>query len=219
MELKLKICGMRDPENIEEIASLHPDYLGLIFYDKSPRFVEDEISEIPSAIKKTGVFVDASEEFILKKVSRYDLSALQLHGNESPEFCSNLKEKLSEENFSAEIIKVFGIKDDFDFKLLEPYEEVADFYLFDTQGKNKGGNGIRFDWELLKGYPSSTPFFLSGGIGEEEAEEIEKLYSEFKSAGKEHLFYGIDVNSRFEDAPGVKNVKKLKLFRERLFQK
>ena len=219
MELKLKICGMRDPDNIAEIALLQPDYLGLIFYEKSPRFVAGKIQELVPEIKKTGVFVDASAEFVLTKVKTYGLSAVQLHGNESSEYCTTLKEKFSEEDLSVEIIKVFGIKDEFDFSLLEPYEDIVDFHLFDTKGKNKGGNGITFNWKLLENYTSSTPFFLSGGIGEEEVSEIKKLYSQFESAGKENLFYGIDVNSRFEDAPGFKNVKKLRLFRERLIQK
>lgn len=217
MELKLKICGMRDPKNIEEIALLRPDYLGLIFYEKSPRYVSGEIAGIGAAIKRTGVFVDASEDFILEKIKKYELSAVQLHGDERPGFCSSLKKRLQQEHSSVEIIKVFGVKDDFDFQLLEPYEGIANFYLFDTPGKRKGGNGIRFDWKLLQNYSSSTPFFLSGGIGEEEAKEIEKLYADFKSKNKAHLFYGLDVNSKFETEPGLKNVKKLKHFKKRLF--
>ena len=219
MQLKLKICGMREPDNIEEITALQPDYLGLIFYDKSPRFVKDLIAEIPSEIKKTGVFVDAFKEMILEKVIKFRLAAIQLHGNESPEFCQQLKEYLSDENLSVEVIKVFGVKDDFNFDNLDPYEGVADFYLFDTKGKNKGGNGISFNWNILRNYPSRTPFFLSGGIGQEEVSAIKELYKDFQELGKQELFYALDVNSKFEDAPGLKNVKKLQLFREKLFSK
>lgn len=214
MNLKLKVCGMRQPENIKEIAELHPDYLGLIFYEKSPRFVAQTIGQLDSEIRKTGVFVDASEEYILEKVRDYELGAVQFHGSENPQFCLQLKKKLEQENPEVEVIKVFGIKDDFDFKNLEPYEGVVDFYLFDTKGKNKGGNGITFNWKILKDYPSSTPFFLSGGIGEEEVSEIISFYKDFKSRKKEHLFYGLDVNSKFETAPGLKNAEKLKLFKE-----
>ncbi len=217
MELKLKVCGMKHPENIEQLAALHPDYLGLIFYDRSPRFVEEKIQELNASIKKTGVFVNASEGFILKKVDTFRLSAIQLHGNETAEFCGNLKEKLSEKHASVEIIKVFSIKESFDFAILEAYKKYVDFHLFDTLGKNKGGNGITFNWKVLENYPSPVPFFLSGGIGPEEIPAIKELYRVFKNGNKEHLFYGLDVNSRFETAPALKDIEKIKLFRESLF--
>ncbi len=217
MDLKLKICGMRDPFNIKEIASLHPDYLGLIFYEASPRFVKDEIGNLPKGIKKTGVFVNASEEYLLEKVQKYDLSAVQLHGEESPAFCSGLKKAFSEAHFDIELIKVFGVAEEFDFDHLHPYEGIVDLFLFDTKGKNKGGNGITFDWEVLKKYSSPTPFFLSGGIGPEEVSEIKKLYRHFEKNAQTNLFYGIDVNSKFETAPGLKNREKLKTFRNALY--
>ena len=217
MNLKLKICGMREAENIREISGLKPDYLGLIFFEGSSRYVSGEIEEFNSEIKKTGVFVNASEEGILQKVEKYGLSAIQLHGEESPEFCRNLNKKLSATGKNVEIIKVFSIKEEFDFQELEPYEGIADLYLFDTKGKSRGGNGIAFNWEILLDYPSSTPFFLSGGIGPEETEAIKKLYYTFQKRQKEELFYGIDVNSKFETAPALKDREALKLFRERLF--
>ncbi|MDT0686079.1 phosphoribosylanthranilate isomerase [Autumnicola psychrophila] len=204
---------MKQPENVREIAMLQPDYMGLIFYEKSPRFVASEVPEISSTIKKTGVFVDAALDFILKKVQEYKLKAIQLHGQETAEFCRKLRDNLKDDN--VEIIKVFSVKEEFDFSKLKEYEEVVNFFLFDTKGKNKGGNGVTFDWEVLKNYPSSTPFFLSGGIGLEEIEEINELMTWFQKNGKENLLYAVDVNSRFEDEPGLKNVEKMQLFKDR----
>ena len=215
MNLKLKICGMREPENMSRIGALQPDYLGLIFFEGSPRNVSGEIFQVDQKVKRTGVFVNASEEEILKKVQKYKLGAIQLHGEESPEFCKDLKKKLSEE---TELIKVFSIKEEFDFSKLKPYEGVVDYFLFDTKGKNKGGNGIMFNWTVLENYPSTTPFFLSGGIGPDDAEAIKELYHTFQKRQKEQLFYGIDVNSKFETAPAVKDAESLKIFRERLYK-
>ncbi|GAB2767222.1 phosphoribosylanthranilate isomerase [Salinimicrobium soli] len=211
--LKLKVCGMRDPGNIREVAELKPDYLGLIFFEKSPRHVNEVIPETNASIKKTGVFVDASADYILKRQQEYKLSAIQLHGNESPQFCRELKNSLPK---NVELIKVFSVGEDFDFSELEPYEGVVDFFLFDTKGKNKGGNGISFDWEILKKYPSTVPFFLSGGIGPEGVSEIKELHQFFEQQNKQGIFYGVDVNSRFETEPALKDAKKLKIFRESL---
>ncbi|MBZ9729486.1 phosphoribosylanthranilate isomerase [Salegentibacter sp. JZCK2] len=212
--LKLKICGMKNPENISEVAKLQPDYMGFIFYEKTPRNFDAEIPEIPSAIKKTGVFVNEEIKVILEKVKTHDLNAVQLHGDETAAFCAELKTLLIET--PVEIIKVFSVKDDFDFERLEEYEAVVDYFLFDTKGKNKGGNGITFNWEILKEYPSEKPFFLSGGIGPEEVEEIKKLKAYFQQNAKENLLYAIDVNSKFEEQPGFKNVEKLSAFTKRL---
>ncbi|MCB0475819.1 MAG: phosphoribosylanthranilate isomerase, partial [Flavobacteriaceae bacterium] len=182
--VKLKICGMKYPKNIQSVAKLQADYLGFIFYDKSPRFFEGDIPEISKDIKRTGVFVDAPVENVLEKVKEYNLQAVQLHGQESPDYCNELSNNLSflhppcqeqdeaGRQESVEIIKAFSIKNRFDFEVLEPYEEVCDYYLFDTKGKLPGGNGYTFDWSVLKNYPSKKPFFLSGGIGSEEVENI-----------------------------------------------
>ncbi len=208
--LKLKICGMKHPENISEVAKLQPDYMGFIFYEKTPRYFEAKMPEISSAIKKTGVFVDEEINIILDKIKEHDLNAIQLHGSESAAFCAELKTLLIETE--VEIIKVFSIKDDFDFERLKEYETVVDFFLFDTKGKNKGGNGITFNWEVLKDYPSKKPFFLSGGIGAEEVEAIQELKAYFEENGKENLLYAIDVNSKFEEEAGFKNIEKLEKF-------
>lgn len=208
---------MREPDNIDQVADLHPDYLGLIFYEASPRFVKNEVQNLDPVIRKTGVFVNASVEGISEKTLQYDLKAIQLHGEESAEFCQELKEQLSAEGRSPELIKVFSVKDTFDFKNLKEFENVVDLFLFDTKGINKGGNGITFNWEVLKSYPSPTPFFLSGGIGIDEIPGIKSLYAYFQNKNKEELFYGIDVNSKFETSPGLKDTNQLKIFRDKLF--
>jgi phosphoribosylanthranilate isomerase len=219
--LRIKICGMKKAENIMEAAALHPDYLGFIFYEKSPRNFQAEIPEIDPNIKKTGVFVNASVNFIIAKVEKYKFQAIQLHGNETPEFCEELKVALNEtksnkNSASTEIIKVFSIKDEFDFNRLNAFEGKVDYFLFDSKGKNKGGNGITFNWQVLKDYPSSTPFFLSGGIGLEEVEQIAEFQTYLQKMGKEKLLVAIDVNSRFEIEPGVKNIEDLALFKKTL---
>lgn len=218
MDLKLKICGMREAQNISNILALKPDYMGLIFFKGSPRHVSEKIEILTPDIKRTGIFVNASEEEILEKIDSYELSAIQLHGEESPQFCESLRNKLTESDKNCELIKVFGIKQEFDFEVLQPYEGIVDFFLFDTKGENKGGNGIVFNWKVLEDYPSDTPFFLSGGIGPDEAEAIKKLYHRFQKRQKKELFYGIDVNSKFETAPGLKDPDALEEFREELFK-
>ena len=205
---------MKHPTNINEVAQLQPDYLGFIFYENTPRYFDAEIPKIPSEVKKTGVFVNADIADILKKIRKYDLNALQLHGNESPEFCGELNTLTREMNI--ELIKVFSVKEDFNFEQIKPFETVVDYFLFDTKGKNKGGNGITFNWEILQDYPSEKPFFLSGGIGPEHIKNIKELQEYFRDNGKKDLLYAIDVNSKFEDEPGLKNVEKLKEFVKKL---
>ncbi len=218
----LKICGMKHQENILAVAALQPDYLGFIFYEKSARFFDGEIPDLPKNIKKVGVFVDASVEYILKKVIEYDLQAVQLHGNESPEFCEVLlrhpvpKSREYSGSHQTEIIKVFSIKDTFNFSVLKAYEEVCDYFLFDTKGKKPGGNGYTFNWEVLKEYPSTKPYFLSGGIGLEEVDNILSfLRRQPRNFGAKYC-YAIDVNSKFEIKPGLKDIDKLKEFKKNL---
>ncbi|HEX9825334.1 MAG TPA: phosphoribosylanthranilate isomerase [Flavobacteriaceae bacterium] len=216
--MRLKVCGMKYQENMIEVAKLQPDYLGFIFYKKSARYFEGTIPELPKSIKKVGVFVNASIEDIIEKVKTHGLDAIQLHGEESPEFCKALCHAVPiaigivSASQPIEIIKVFSIKDDFDFNLLKPYESVCDYYLFDTKGKLPGGNGYAFNWNVLKQYPSTKPYFLSGGIG---LEELENLKSFFKTEASKYC-HSIDVNSKFEMEPGLKNIKKLKPFKQKL---
>lgn len=194
--MKLKICGMKYPENILEVGALLPDYMGFIFWEKSARYFNGEIPELIETVKKVGVFVNQSQEEILEKVTKYNLQAVQLHGNESVEFCSELKKQLPKK---VQIIKAFSADNDFDFEVLKPYEAICDYFLFDTKGKLPGGNGTTFDWTILKKYTSEKPFFLSGGIGINELNAIEEI-------SKTNLpIYAIDVNSKFEIEAGLKN--------------
>ena len=212
--MKIKVCGMKYPENISEVTHLGPDYLGFIFWEPSPRFFDDNMGDIPDNIKKVGVFVDADLKEVLETINKYDLQAVQLHGKESPEFCKKLKTTTilgpDGSKKKIEIIKVFSIKDNFDFGILTPYESVCDYYLFDTKGKLPGGNGYTFSWEVLKDYPSQKPYFLSGGIGPVEAEKIK----EFLGRPESKYCYAIDLNSKFERKPGLKDVDELMKFKQ-----
>jgi phosphoribosylanthranilate isomerase len=197
----IKICGMKHPDNILEVGSLLPDYMGFIFWQKSARYFDGVIPELPKSIKKVGVFVNETIPRIEEKITKYDLQAIQLHGQESVEFCSELKAKFGD---AIEIIKVFSADENFDFSILKPYESVCDYFLFDTKGKLPGGNGTTFDWKILENYPSTKPFFLSGGIGIEEMDSINNI-------SKTNLpLYAIDINSKFEIEPGLKNISLLK---------
>jgi len=197
---------MKYPDNILEVGALLPDYMGFIFWEKSARYFDGIIPELPLSIKKTGVFVNEAVENIVEKVLKHDLQAVQLHGNESVEFCSDLKNKLPN---LIDVIKVFSILDIFDFGELKPFESVCDYFLFDTKGKLPGGNGTTFDWKVLEQYPSTKPFFLSGGIGIEELNAVNEIL-------KTKLpVYAIDVNSKFEIEPGLKNIELLKLMVEK----
>ena len=205
---------MKYQDNITQVAALQPDYLGFIFYDKSSRFFNGVIPEHHANIKRVGVFVNADIDEILEKVNKYKLQTVQLHGEESPHFCQQLRMlRLSEQSEeSVEIIKVFSIKDEFNFEILKPFEEVCDYYLFDTKGKLPGGNGYTFNWEVLKNYTSTKPYFLSGGIG---LEEIQSVLS-FLRRQESQYCYAIDVNSKFEIEPGLKAIELLKEFKKRL---
>ncbi|MEM5565523.1 phosphoribosylanthranilate isomerase [Psychroserpens sp. AS72] len=210
--MKLKVCGMKNPNNILDVAQLNPEFMGFIFYKNSSRYFNGVIPELPQNIKKIGVFVNATFDYIKGIVNKHNLQGVQLHGNESPEFCDTLRhaELVSASHHEKlEIIKVFSIKDTFDFNSLEPYEDVCDYYLFDTKGKQPGGNGYAFDWSVLKNYSSIKPYFLSGGIG---PNEIDNLSSFLKRP--EALFcHSLDLNSKFETNQGLKNVEKLKAFK------
>lgn len=201
--LKIKICGMKYPENIKEVAALLPDYLGFIFWEKSARNFDGVIPKLPHSIKKTGVFVNETIENVLEKIIKHDLQAVQLHGKETVAYCYELKKELNNLNPAQqpiELIKVFSILDDFNFDVLKPFETVADFFLFDTKGKLPGGNGTTFDWTVLEKYPSQKPFFLSGGIGLDEMDAVTKIL-------KTNLpIYALDLNSKLEIEPGLKNV-------------
>jgi phosphoribosylanthranilate isomerase len=204
--MKLKICGMKYHDNILKVAALKPNYLGFIFYDKSPRFVTEPLPEISKNIKKVGVFVNSTIETIITIINNYDLQAVQLHGQETPEFCQKLQKK------QIEIIKVFAIKDQFDFNQLSAFENLVDYFLFDTKGPNPGGNGYCFDWSILNQYNSKTPYFLSGGIGLDDIKSIQN----FKNSPAAQHCFAIDVNSKFELKPAYKDDVKLKQLMQQL---
>ena len=202
--MRLKVCGMRELENISALSELDPNYIGFIFWSESSRFVNKKTPPLDKKIIKTGVFVDATFDYILTKIKDHQLDAVQLHGQESCSYCKMIKD------YGLKVIKSFSIKNTFDFNTLEDYENSCDYYLFDTKGKLPGGNGFTFDWKILNEYPSQKPFFLSGGIGVDNLNEIKKLV-------KTKLpIHAIDVNSKFETAPGNKNIELLKKFKKEI---
>jgi phosphoribosylanthranilate isomerase len=209
MQAKLKICGMRDPVNIAQVAALQPDYLGFIFYPKSKRHVDNlpaaTLNAIPDAICKTGVFVDEQLHQVQEYIAKYRLSAVQLHGEECPNYCQALK-KL---NPSITLIKAFGLAEGFDFNVLDPYQKIVDYFLFDTQTPGYGGSGKSFNWSLLQDYHLKVPYFLSGGIGLESMQELQQINDPY--------LFAIDINSKFELAPGLKDIAKLTEFKNKLF--
>ncbi|TCC91901.1 phosphoribosylanthranilate isomerase [Pedobacter frigiditerrae] len=202
MKLKLKVCGMRQASNIAAVAELQPDYLGFIFYQKSPRFISGVSAElikyVPSTIKTTGVFVNEDLERVKAYIFKYNLKAVQLHGQEDVVYCEALKPT------GVEIIKAFGIDENFDFSKLEAYLNVVDYFLFDTQTPDHGGSGKIFDWKLLTNYTFNKPYFLSGGIDLTHTTTIKNI--------NDPRLYAVDVNSKFELEPGLKDVEKLREF-------
>lgn len=193
---------MKYGENIQAVAGLNPDYLGFIFYPKSPRNFEGVIPKLDENIKKTGVFVNAPISFVVDKVKEHDFKAVQLHGSESVEYC----QELNSHDLEIELFKVFSIKDEFDFSVLKNYEPFVNYFLFDTKGKDKGGNGYTFDWSVLKNYPSKKPFILSGGIGVDEVEKVKEIIQ------TDLPIYALDINSKFETEPAVKDISLLQQF-------
>ena len=207
--MKVKVCGLKEKNNVSALQKLALDYMGFIFYEKSPRNISDTTCEfvgfdhiLAQGIKKVGVFVDAPITFVLEKIAAFDLDYVQLHGKENVFYCQSLKKK------GVKIIKAFSIHDTFSFTQTGIYEYDCDFFLFDTKGKNPGGNGTQFDWSILDHYKGNTPFFLSGGISPESIEAIRSL--------NHPKLYAIDVNSKFEIEPGLKDIEKVSDFVHRL---
>lgn len=206
-ELKIKVCGMRFPENISGVVAVMPDYLGLIFYPKSKRFVGFELSSgllasIPETVQKVGVFVDELQEKVVEISQNWKLDAVQLHGNECPVYCRQIQEK------GWKVFKAFAIDKNFDFGILNNYSGVCDYFLFDTKGQLPGGTGQKFNWQLLKNYQGETPFFLSGGIGPGDLEAIRHF--------THPRWSGLDVNSGFEISPALKDISKTNHFIEEI---
>jgi phosphoribosylanthranilate isomerase len=196
--MKIKVCGMKYPENVQAVAALQPDYIGLIFYPHSPRFVgfepNEALTELRLPAKKVGVFVDKDFSTIKSIIQKYHLDAVQLHGSESAETCAALRT-------TVKVIKAFGVDEKFDFDLLKAYENKVDYFLFDTKTLVYGGSGKVFDWHVLEKYTLNIPFFISGGLSNENIGSVLQF--------KHPAFYGLDLNSKFEDKPGLKNIEKL----------
>lgn len=194
----IKVCGMRDADNIKAIDDLGVDWLGFIFYPKSPRYVDKVPVYLPTNAKRVGVFVNESIETIRLISRKYALDMIQLHGSESPEMCRSL----SAESFI--VIKAFSVNDAFPTNLVNSYQHTCQYYLFDTQTKGYGGAGSKFCWDILSDYHGVTPFVLSGGISDDDAEQISKIDNP--------QLIGIDINSRFELSPGHKDIEKIEQF-------
>lgn len=198
----IKVCGMTEADNIRAIEQLGVDMIGFIFYPKSPRCLCEKPQYLPLRAKRVGVFVNESKENILMYTDRFSLNYIQLHGNESPDYCRTLH------NNGLRLIKAFSIslpKDLFD---VSDYDGLCDYYLFDTKTPQYGGSGNQFDWNILHRYNGSTPFLLSGGINPYSVKAIKEFHHP--------RLAGIDLNSRFETAPGLKDVERIEIFLKEL---
>jgi len=205
--LKIKVCGMRDPENVSGVVDARPDFIGFIFYPKSKRFVGFEPSpevfgNVPEKVKKVGVFVDETPEKVLEIYQNWKLDVVQLHGHETPEYCKQIQ------NSGITVFKAFSVDESFDFATLKVYSEVCDYFLFDTKGQLPGGTGQKFKWQLLEKYTGNVPFFLSGGIGPYGVEAIRHF--------SHPRWCGIDINSGFEISPALKDIEKVVMFIEEI---
>ena len=204
MELSIKVCGMADEANMAEVAALSPDYMGFIFHSPSPRnalsLAPEAVGKLPESITAVGVFVNKSNTEIIATAERYGINTVQLHGDESPVQCRELK------RCGFTVWKAVGIDGLVDSEALAPYRGSVDCFVFDTKSPKHGGTGVKYDWGLLGSYTLGIPFMLSGGISPDDAEQIR--------AFRHPMLAGVDINSRFEDAPGIKNVAKLHEFIE-----
>ncbi len=201
--MKIKVCGMLERGNIEQLVRLNPDYIGFIFYKPSKRYIGEEIPKeilhaIPDSIQKVGVFVDEPFASVAEKYYFNRLDLIQLHGSETADYCNNLK------RMGIPVIKAFKISDMFDFENLKSYELSCDYFLFDTEGKTPGGTGIKFNWELINQYTGSKSFFLSGGISINDSQLVKNI--------SHPALFAVDVNSGFETEPGIKDIVKLSSF-------
>ncbi len=199
----IKVCGMRGPQNIAEVARLVPDMMGFIFYDRSPRNAcstpPDALDALAPGTKRVGVFVDAPMGQILETARRYRLDLVQLHGDETPAVCAELRDR------GLGVIKAFGIASADDVERTAAYEGTCDYYVFDTADASHGGTGRKFDHSLLAAYKGSTPYLLSGGLAPEDAEDLAASLPCPRQTG-------FDINSRFETAPGLKNPETIEHF-------
>ena len=196
----IKVCGMREADNIRAVDALSTDFMGFIFWPHSSRYVAALPACLPQRAKRVGVFVDADMADLLQHAAQYGLHAVQLHGHENPAYGRQLRASVGQ----LTVIKAFNIATPNDLEQTVPYEGLADYFLFDTKGPSVGGNGKQFDWTVLNAYNGTTPFLLSGGIGPDDAPRIRSFHHP--------LLAGIDLNSRFETSPAVKDINQLNNF-------
>lgn len=208
--MTIKVCGNRDISQLKELDDSEAmgakiDYVGLIFYQQSPRYVLKDLTgkdvrDLKLSVEKVGVFVNATEEAIMKQIADFGLDIVQLHGDETASFCQRISDQIK-------VIKAFRISDDdtnIDW-LVKEYDEVCDYYLFDKGAPGLyGGSGEKFNWALLDNSNIGKPFFLSGGIDINDANDLRKI--------KHPFFHGVDINSKFETSPGIKDMDKVKKF-------
>ena len=206
----VKVCGMREADNIRKVEALGVDWIGFIFWPKSSRYVSQVPSHMPTKCKRVGVFVDASIGDVMTIAEQYQLDIIQLHGKESPSYITQLVSHLNSQlsPVHCQLIKALNVATADDLEATKPYEGIVDYFLFDTKGKSVGGNGEKFDWSVLQHYQGPTPFLLSGGIGPDDADRVR--------AFQHTRCIGIDLNSRFELSPALKDVEKLKSFLEKV---
>ena len=207
---------MREADNIREVEALGVDWMGFIFWPKSSRYVSEVPSYLPTKCKRVGVLVDASIGDVMTIAEHYQLDIIQLHGQESPNYIAQLTSHLKSLT-SIKLIKAFNIATASDLEVTKRYEGYVDYFLFDTKGKSVGGNGEKFDWSVLSEYRGNTPYLLSGGIAPDDAPALTFSPSHPLTFSPFHPFtsplcIGIDLNSRFETAPGVKDINKLRTF-------
>jgi len=200
--IRIKVCGMRETENIKQLVALKPDFIGFILFPGSIRYVGDNFqlkTELPETIQRVGVFVNALIEDVIHWVNQLALNYIQLHGVESADYCQELSD------IKLHVIKAFSISETFDFSTLQAYRTCCDYFLFDTKSQLHGGSGIKFNWDHLDDYNLDLPFFLSGGIGHDDAAEVLSLKNKLP-------LYAVDINSQFEIAPGIKDIELLRQF-------
>lgn len=211
--MKIKICGLKEPDNITAVAQLQPDYLGFIFYPQSPRYATGEVlqqylAEAPEAlagIARVGVFVNEEVDRVLSIAHDYNLDYVQLHGDESPAYCRELQLLWSvSSTHRSKLIKAFRIGPAFDWAQVNAYAAFCPLFIFDTKASQPGGTGQQWDWSQLDQYSGVTPFLLSGGIGPEDLLAAKAL--------SHPQYSGVDLNSKFETAPGHKDVERLRDF-------
>lgn len=199
--LKLKVCGMADRQNLEDLINIKPDFIGFIFYQKSPRNINEPeiILSVPQTINRVAVVVDKSLQEIENIIKNYNVNVIQLHGNESPDFCNQVN------NLGVKTIKAFAVDNNFNFDIIKNYN--TNYYLFDTKGEKVGGNGTKYNWEILKQNKIDKPYFISGGITLNDAQELKNNFSDV---------FAVDINSKFEIKPGFKNIAAIEKFKNNI---